>query len=224
MYFKERRKKLVKTLISKGYLYSSKVIRSFRIVPREKFLPTTLKEQAYIDTPLPIGFKQTISAPHMVAIMAEVLELREGDKVLEIGTGSGYHAAVTAEIVNPTNSQTQGHVYTLEIIPELFSFAKKNLKETKYDDRVTVLLRDGSLGYSDHAPYDRILVTAGAPKVPTVLIEQLTLGGVLLIPVGNYYLYQNLIKIRKNYDNSTVTETLGSVAFVPLTGKNGWKS
>ncbi len=224
MFFKEWREDLVKTLISKGYLYSSKVIRSFRIVPREKFLPINLKKKAYIDTPLPIGFEQTISAPHMVAIMAEVSDFKEGNKVLEIGTGSGYNAAIMAEIVCLKNYQNQGHVYTLEIIPELYSFAKKNLEETNYDNRVTVILHDGSIGYADQAPYDRILVTAAAPKVPTVLIEQLKLGGMLLIPVGDHYFFQSLIKIKKNYDGSTVTEKLGGVAFVPLTGKNGWKS
>jgi protein-L-isoaspartate(D-aspartate) O-methyltransferase len=224
MFYKEWREDLVKTLISKGFLYSSKVIRSFRIVPREKFLPIHLKEKAYIDTPLPIGFEQTISAPHMVAIMAEASDLQEGNKILEIGTGSGYHAAITAEIVCQKNYQNLGHVYTLEIIPELFSFAKKNLEETNYTNRVTIISQDGSIGYSEQAPYDRILVTAAAPKIPTVLIEQLKLGGILLIPVGDHYFFQSLIKIRKNFDGRTVTEKLGRVAFVPLTGKNGWKS
>ena len=223
MFFKEWREDLVKTLISKEYLYSSKVIRSFRIVPREKFLPINLKEKAYIDTPLPIGFEQTISAPHMVAIMAEVSDFKTGNKILEIGTGSGYNAAIMAEIVCQTNYKPLGHVYTLEIIPELFSFAKKNLEETNYNNKVTNILHDGSIGYSDQAPYDRILVTAAAPKAPTVLIEQLKPGGILLIPVGDHHFFQSLIKIKKNYDGSTVTENLGSVAFVPLTGKNGWK-
>jgi protein-L-isoaspartate(D-aspartate) O-methyltransferase len=223
MSFKEGREDLVNTLISRGYLYSPKVINSFRIVPREKFLPITLKEKAYIDSPLPIGFEQTISAPHMVAIMAEISDLKEGHKVLEIGTGSGYHAAITAEIVCPKKSKNQGHVYTLEIIPELYSFAKKNLEETNYSNRVTIILQDGSIGYSEQTPYDTILVTAAAPKVPTVLVEQLKPGGVLIIPVGDHYFYQNLIKIRKKVNGSTFTETLGRVAFVPLTGKNGWK-
>ena len=224
MFFREKREELVKTLISRGYLHSPKVIRSFRHVPREKFLPVNLKEQAYVDTPLPIGYEQTISAPHMVAIMTEILNLDEGHKVLEIGTGSGYHAAITAEIVSPKNSKIQGHVYTLEIIPQLFSYAKKNLEETNYDERVTVILQDGSLGYSDQAPYDKILVTAGAPKVPSVLIEQLKPGGLLVIPVGDHYISQILLKIKKNNDNSVVTKKLGRVAFVPLTGKNGWKA
>ncbi len=224
MSFKEWREDLVKTLISKGYLYSSKIIRAFRVVPREKFLPINLKEKAYLDTPLPIGFEQTISAPHMVAIMAEASDFSEGNKILEIGTGSGYHAAITAEIVCQMHNTNLGHIYTLEIIPELFSFAKKNLEETNYDNKVTVIRQDGSIGYADQAPYDRILVTAAAPKVPTVLIEQLKPGGMLLIPVGAQHFFQSLIKIKKNYDGSTITEKLGSVVFVPLTGKNGWTS
>ncbi len=223
MSFKKWREDLVKTLISKGYLSSSKIIRSFRIVPREKFLPVNLKEKAYIDIPLSIGFKQTISAPHMVAIMAEVSDFKNGNKILEIGTGSGYNAAITAEIICQANNKTLGHVYTLEIIPELFSFAKKNIEKTNYDKKVTVIQQDGSIGYAEEAPYDRIIVTAAAPKAPTVLIEQLKAGGMLLIPVGDHYFFQSLIKIKKNYDGSTVTENLGSVAFVPLTGKNGWK-
>ena len=224
MSFKECREDLVKTLISKGYLYSPKIIKSFRIIPREKFLPVNLKEKAYIDTPLPIGFEQTISAPHMVAIMAEVSDFKTGNKILEIGTGSGYNAAIMAEIVCQTNYKPLGHVYTLEIIPELFSFAKKNLEKTDYDKKVTIIRQDGSIGYADQSPYDRILVTAAAPKVPTVLIKQLKPGGILLLPVGDHYFFQSLIKIEKNYDGSTITEKLGSVTFVPLTGKNGWKS
>ena len=224
MSFKKWREDLVKTLISKGYLSSSKIIRSFRIVPREKFLPVNLKEKAYTDMPLSIGFKQTISAPHMVAIMAEVSDFKNGNKILEIGTGSGYNAAITAEIICQTNNKTLGHVYTLEIIPELFSFAKKNIEKTNYDKKVTVIQQDGSIGYAEEAPYDRIIVTAAAPpKAPTVLIEQLKPGGILLIPVGDHHFFQSLLKIKKNYDGNTVTENLGSVAFVPLTGKNGWK-
>ena len=152
MSFKKWREDLVKTLISKGYLSSSKIIRSFRIVPREKFLPVNLKEKAYIDIPLSIGFKQTISAPHMVAIMAEVSDLKNNNKILEIGTGSGYNAAITAEIICQTNNKSLGHVYTLEIIPELFSFAKKNIEKTNYDKTVTVIQQDGSIGYAEEAP------------------------------------------------------------------------
>lgn len=220
--FEEQRENLVRTLISGGILRSSKVIRAMRTVPREKFLPENLKGEAYIDTPLPIGFGQTISAPHMVAIMAEALELEEGHKVLEVGTGSGYHAAVTAEIVCPKDAEKRGHVYTLEIIPELISFAEKNLEMAKYSSRVTVILGDGSMGCPEQSPYDRILVTASAPKIPKALTEQLKVGGILVIPVGGLYFFQRLVKVRKNSEESISTENLGGVAFVPLVGRNGW--
>lgn len=222
--FKELRENLVRKLISRGNLRSPNVIGAMRIVPREKFLPRNMREKAYIDTPLPLGFGQTISAPHMVAIMAEALELEVGQKVLEVGTGSGYHAAVTAEIVCPEDIENRGHVYTLEMIPELISFAENNLKKAKYSSRVTVILKDGSMGYLDKAPYDRILVTASAPKIPKALTEQLKVGGILVIPVGDLYFFQRLLKVRKNSEESTSTENLGGVAFVPLKGKNGWAS
>jgi protein-L-isoaspartate(D-aspartate) O-methyltransferase len=222
MNFEEQREKLVKALISRGILHSPDVIRAMRTVPREKFLPEELRGEAYIDTPLPIGFGQTISAPHMVAIMAEALELEEGLKVLEVGTGSGYHAAVTAETVCPRNAEKRGHVYTLEVIPELISFAEKGLKAAKYSSRVTVILGDGSLGYRAKSSYDRVLVTASAPKVPKALTEQLKVGGILVIPVGGLHFFQRLLKVRKNSDESISTENLGGVAFVPLRGKNGW--
>ena len=222
--FKEQRENLVRKLISRRNLRSPNVIGAMRIVPREKFLPRNMREKAYIDTPLPLGFGQTISAPHMVAIMAEALELEVGQKVLEVGTGSGYHAAVTAEIVCPEDIENRGHVYTLEMIPELISFAENNLNKAKYSSRVTVILKDGSMGYLDKAPYDRILVTASAPKIPKALTEQLKVGGILVIPVGDLYFFQRLLKVRKNSEESTSTENLGGVAFVPLKGKNGWAS
>jgi len=222
MVFEEQRENLVRALISRGNLSSPKVIRAMSAVSREKFLPKNLKEAAYIDTPLPIGLRQTISAPHMVAIMSEALELEEGHKVLEVGTGSGYHAAVTAEIVCPKDTEKMGRVYTLEIIPELVSFAENNLKMANYSNRVTIILGDGSLGYTEQSPYDRILVTASAPKIPKALTEQLKVGGILVIPVGDLYFFQRLIKVLKNSDESISIENLGGVSFVPLKGKNGW--
>lgn len=220
--FEKQRENLVQALISRGILRSPKVIRAMRSVSREKFLPENVKREAYNDTPLPIGFGQTMSAPHMVAIMSEALELEEGQSVLEVGTGSGYHAAITAEIVCPKDIDKLGHIYTLEIIPELIYLAKKNLEIAKYSSCVTVILGDGSLGYPKRAPFDRILVTASAPKIPKALTNQLKVGGILVIPVGGLHFFQRLIKVEKNSEGNITTNNLGGVAFVPLIGKNGW--
>jgi protein-L-isoaspartate(D-aspartate) O-methyltransferase len=158
----------------------------------------------------------------MVSIMNEALELEVGHKVLEVGAGSGWHAATVAEIVAPTNinQEKRGHVYTLEIIRELADSAKVNLDKAGYRDRVTVINRDGSEGYPQKAPYDRVLVTAAAPSIPKPLTEQLRTGGILMIPVGGVYFYQTLMRVRKT-DSGLVEEDLGGVAFVPLTGKYG---
>jgi len=156
--------------------------------------------------------------------MDEALELEVGHKVLEIGAGSGWHASTIAEIVAPTNTPKKnwGHVYTVEIVLELAEFARKNIEKVGYGDRITVIHGDGSIGYPEKAPYDRILVTAAAPDVPVPLVEQLRTGGILVIPVGGIYLYQTLIRVRKR--NGKITEeNLGGVAFVPLTGKYGYK-
>ncbi len=220
--FEERREGLVKALEKDGIIHSSEVARAMKTVPREMFLPDDVKENAYIDMPLPIGFGQTISAPHMVAMMAENLELRIGHKILEIGSGSGYHAAVLAEIVAPRDSESKGHVYTIEIVPELFAFASERLEATGYSDRVTTILGDGSAGYPEHAPYDRISVTAAAPKILEALVEELKIEGVLVIPVGSIYFFQELMKIRKDSGGRISTQRLSSVAFVPLRGKDGW--
>jgi protein-L-isoaspartate(D-aspartate) O-methyltransferase len=161
----------------------------------------------------------------MVSIMNEALQLEVGHKVLEIGAGSGWHAATIAEIVAPSDAPRSewGHVYTVEIIQGLAEFARKNIINNGYGDRVTIICADGSLGYSEKAPYDRILVTAAAPDVPKPLIEQLKPNGIMLIPIGSISLFQNLIKITKSADGKLREENLGGVAFVPLTGRYGHK-
>jgi protein-L-isoaspartate(D-aspartate) O-methyltransferase len=158
----------------------------------------------------------------MVAIMNEALELEVGHKVLEVGAGSGWHAATVAEIVAPTDTAREkwGHVYTVEVVRELADSARTKLENTGYSDRVTVINADGSEGYAPEAPYDRVLVTAAAPDIPKPLTEQLKTGGVLVIPVGRVYFYQTLIRVRKT-DSRLTQENLGGVAFVPLTGKYG---
>lgn len=158
----------------------------------------------------------------MVAIMNEALELKVGHKVLEVGAGSGWHASTIAEIVAPTNHPKErwGHVYTVEIIEGLAKLARENVNRAGYGDRVTVICGDGSLGYPEEAPYDRIIVTAAAPDVPKPLVEQLKNGGVLVIPVGGLRFFQSLFRVRK-LKGKILKENLGGVAFVPLTGRYG---
>lgn len=160
----------------------------------------------------------------MIAIMNEALELEVGQKVLEIGAGSGWHASTIAEIVAPSNEPKErwGHVYTVERLPELAEFATVNIAEVGFYDRITIIHRDGSLGYPEEAPYQRILVTAAAPAVPQPLIEQLEDGGILIIPVGGAQFYQTLLRIRKK-NGEFLEENMGGVAFVPLIGRHGFK-
>jgi protein-L-isoaspartate(D-aspartate) O-methyltransferase len=159
----------------------------------------------------------------MVAIMNEALQLEFGQKVLEIGAGSGWHAATIAELITSRDVPRSewGHVYTVEIVLALAEQARKNIMNAGYGDRVTIINSDGSKGYPEKAPYDRIVVTAAAPKVPEPLLEQLKTGGVMVIPVGNVSLFQSLLKLTKEADGKIKQESLGGVAFVPLTGEFG---
>jgi protein-L-isoaspartate(D-aspartate) O-methyltransferase len=158
----------------------------------------------------------------MVSIMNEALQLEVGNKVFEVGAGSGWHAATIAELVAPSGAPRSeyGHVYTMEIVQDLADSARKNIMKAGYGDRVTIIGGDGSMGFPEKAPYDRILVTAAAPDIPKPLIDQLKSGGIMLIPVGNASLFQNLMKVTKT-DGKIKQENLGGVAFVPLTGKHG---
>jgi len=207
---------MVAGLRGRGLAFSERVEEALLKVPRHLFVPENVRSQAYRDTPLPIGDGQTISAPHMVAIMAEALDLREGQKVLEIGAGSGYNAAVMAELVGTT-----GRIITLERHPSLAEKAGKVLLEAGYSN-IQVVVGDGSLGYPEEAPYDRISVTCGAPRVPGPLADQLKEGGTMLIPVGGLE-YQSLLRVRKE-GGRMLTEDLGSVVFVPLIGERGHRS
>lgn len=211
------KEELIEKLLSNGYIKTDKVKKAMLKVPREEFIPPKNKPYAYIDQPLPIGEGQTISAPHMVAIICEKLVLEEGMKVLEIGTGFGYNAAVVAEII-----KDKGHLYSIERLKSLAETAKENLKRTGYSENVTVIHRDGTLGYPKEAPYDRIYATASAPKVPEPLKEQLKIGGMLLTPVGSKSYFQDLICIRRVSEDKFQKKALGGVAFVPLIGEHGW--
>jgi len=221
--FSEERAQAVDRLVTLGYLRSRDVMRAMKTVPREDFLPVALRRQAYVDTPLTIGYGQTISALHMVAMMADALDLAAGQTILEVGGGSGYHAAVIAEVVAPLSGGHVGHVYSVEIVPELARFAQENLRRAGYAGRVTALLGDGSLGLAESAPYDRIMVAAAAPGIPGPLLDQLVDGGVLVIPVGDLYFFQELVRVRKEGPQLR-RESLGGVAFVPLRGEHGWRT
>ncbi|MEA2071027.1 MAG: protein-L-isoaspartate(D-aspartate) O-methyltransferase [Asgard group archaeon] len=222
----ERKKRLIERYKKNGYLDSPNVIRAFKKVPREEFIGNNPKKYAYADRPLPILDNQTISAPHMVAMMVskKLLDYQVGDKCLEVGGGSGYHAAVIAEIVAPSNvpKEKWGHVYTVERLPSLVAFAKGNLESAGYDERVTVIEGDGSEGYSEEAPYDKITVACAAPKIPPPLIEQLKPTGKLVIPVGGRSFMQNLVVLTKDKEGKTHKESISGVAFVPLVGKYGF--
>ncbi|HIC99387.1 MAG TPA: protein-L-isoaspartate(D-aspartate) O-methyltransferase [Pyrodictiaceae archaeon] len=214
--FSTLRRALVETLIEEGIIRTKIVKEAMLKVPREEFVPKHLRDYAYEDTPLPIGYGQTISAPHMVALMCEEAQLAPGMRVLEIGTGSGYHAAVIAEIVGP-----RGAVYTIERLAELTAFARKNLAKTGYLDRITLIVGDGSMGYPPAAPYDRIIVTAAAPEVPPPLVSQLAVEGIMVIPIGDRF-NQVLYVVRKKSSGDIEYRTVTPCLFVPLIGKHGW--
>ncbi len=224
--YKQQRERLISALISEGLLRTPRVIEGIKRVPRELFVPENLRPYAYNDAPLPTAQGQTISAPHvpkkdgrdMVAIMNEALELMPGQKVLEIGAGTGYHAATIAETIGPA-----GRVYAVERVESLVRFARENLQRAGYSDRVIIIHGDGSLGYPERAPYDRILVTAAAPRIPPKLLEQLKPEGVLVIPIGSRVFGQELVRVRKKGEKPT-KEFLGGVAFVPLIGEQGHES
>ncbi len=207
------RKSLIESLVSRKYLNRKEVIDAMLKVPRHEFIPENLKEESYRDTPLSIGFGQTISAPHMVAIMTENLDVEDGQKILEVGAGSGYQAAVLAELVH------EGRIITVERIKELADFARENLEKLEYGN-VEVVHWEGTQGYLEGAPYDRIIVTAAAPKIPGALIEQLGENGLMLIPVGDRMM-QDLVSVRKK-DNRVVKKEVCGCVFVPLIGKDGW--
>ncbi len=213
--YEAERSRLVNGLRNNGYVTDERVLAAMEKVPRHEFIPAELRDQAYADSPLPIGMGQTISAPHMVGIMLQALELRPGHKVLEIGAGSGYHAALMGEMVRPG-----GMVYTVERLEPLGAKAAEAIERLHYDDVVKVIVADGSSGLAEHAPYDRITVAAAAPGVPRPLEEQLADGGRMLVPVGGQG-YQDLMLVTRHGDKMERTG-LGGVVFVPLIGEHGY--
>jgi protein-L-isoaspartate(D-aspartate) O-methyltransferase len=220
------RKNMVEGLVRVGIIKSKEVERAFLKVPREEFVWHNMRHLAYEDAPLPLGDTgQTISAPHMVAIMLEELELRKGLRVLEIGAGSGYSAALMAEIVQPTNSnENKGHVISIERVKDLIDFAKENLRRTGYSDRVSIVFGDGTLGYPERKEemlYDRIVITAASPHIPRYLKAQIKENGIILAPIGNTFM-QTLVKARKRKGDLEFHEVCGCM-FVPLIGEDGFR-
>lgn len=189
----------------------ARVLRAMQQVPRHEFVPEGERRHAYDNRPLPIGHGQTISQPYIVAIMTDLLNLEPGDRVLEIGTGSGYQAAVLAEM--------SAAVYSIEIIPELAERARHVLDRLNYR-QVTTRVGDGYFGWEQQAPFDAIVVTAAADHVPPPLIKQLKPGGRMLIPVGSRFLTQQLVLVEKSTDGEVTTRLLLPVRFVPLTGEH----
>ena len=202
----------------RGIVKDKAVLEAFKAVSRRHFVLPHLKEEAYLDIPLPIGHGQTISQPTTIALMTQALELRQGMKVLEVGAGSGYQAAIIAKVIG-----NGGKVYALEIVPQLANLARKNLRKTRIKN-VEVICTDGSKGYSKEAPYDRIIITAAAPETPKHLLPQLKKGGILIVPIGPLY-GQEMIKIRKldREGKKLKIENLGDFIFVPLKGERGFK-
>ncbi|MDH5218333.1 MAG: protein-L-isoaspartate(D-aspartate) O-methyltransferase [Gammaproteobacteria bacterium] len=200
------------TSIATGRLHlNKKVLDAMSTVPRHKFVPSSRIKYAYENRPLPIGHGQTISQPYIVALMTDLLDIKEGDKVLEIGTGSGYQAAILAELTRS--------VYSIEIIEPLGKKAAQQLNELGYSF-IQTRIGDGYYGWKEAAPFDRIIVTAAADHVPPPLIEQLSPRGRMVIPVGGHFMTQQLMVVEKSKDGKVRSRQILPVAFVPLTGKH----
>jgi len=209
--FQKQRLAMVKDQIMERGIKDRSVIEAMTAVPRHKFVSDNYLNRAYNDSPLPIGYGQTISQPYIVAYMTEILNLNKNSRVLEVGTGSGYQAAIFSPIVK--------QVYTIEIIPELAKLAAVRLKDLGYHN-IEVAIGDGYYGWNRYAPFDAIIVTAAAGHIPPPLIEQLKNNGRMIIPVGGSFLVQNLILVSKDKDGNVTTRNLIPVRFVPLTGRH----
>jgi len=213
--FSRARRELVEDLRREGCLRSPDLVRAFLAVPRELFVPEDVRRKSYVDTPLPIPMGQTISAPSMIAIMLEEAELRPGQKVLDVGTGSGYNAALLAEVVGAE------HVVSIERHEGLLEYARGSLAAAGYSG-IRLVAGDGTLGYELEAPYDRIVVTAGAPKLAKSWIRQTRIGGKIVAPVGRSSFSQILVIATKSAEDKVVEREGTPCAFVPLIGRDGW--
>nr|NGY95828.1 Protein-L-isoaspartate O-methyltransferase 2 [Neochlamydia sp. AcF84] len=212
--YSHKRQEMVRTQLLARGITDPATLEAMRHVPRHLFVPASMQEDAYEDRPLPIGEGQTISQPFIVALMNQLAEITPDSIVLDIGTGSGYAAAVAA--------YTAQEVYTVEFLPNLAHAAQECFKQLAYLS-IHCKVADGSLGWPEHAPYDAIIVAAGAPAIPQTLIKQLKIGGRLIIPVGDSF-SQLLLRLRKTSEETYAQETFEPVRFVPLIGKEGWES
>jgi protein-L-isoaspartate(D-aspartate) O-methyltransferase len=210
--YERQREDMVRSQIEARGIKDPKVLAAFRKVPRHLFVSEALRDQAYGDYPLPIGEQQTISQPYIVAEMTQALQIDKDDRVLEIGTGSGYQAAILAQIVY--------RVYTIERIRSLYVQARNLFDKLHYHNIVT-RCADGTKGWQAESPFNAIIVTAGAPEIPDILVNQLISGGRLVVPVGNQHT-QDLIKLYRK-DNKIQQTNLGGCRFVKLVGEHGWK-
>ncbi|MBU2514365.1 protein-L-isoaspartate(D-aspartate) O-methyltransferase [bacterium] len=242
--FNHIKQKLLEYYVTMNYANSQLCINAFERVARSMFVPNGQRPHTYNDNPLPIGHGQTISAPHMAFMECDALDIVPGDKVLEIGSGSGYHACISAEMCAPSTvkppewkpltryydesiyedfSGKTGEVITVERIEPLVEYARTNIEKAGYSDRVKVIHGDGTIGYQHEAPYDKILVTAAGPEVPDSLKQQLKIDGKLIIPVGSKNFYQELVLIVRVSENKWSRQNIGGVVFVPLIGKYGFE-
>lgn len=208
--FKKARENMVEYDLKGRDITNEKVLKAMEKVPRHEFVPEGIKNQAYADNPLPIGYGQTISQPYVVALMTQSLNLRPKEKVLEIGTGSGYQAAILAELAK--------EVYTIEIIPELAQRANKTLFNLGYKN-IKVKEADGYFGWEEFAPFDAIMITAAVDHIPPPLIQQLNEGGKLILPLGSTKYWQTLTLVVKKNNNSLETMYITTVRFVPMVGE-----
>jgi len=206
------RRRMVETQIAARGVKDERVLAAMTDIPRHLFVPSTFREAAYNDSPLPIGKGQTISQPYIVGVMTELLMVKPEDRVLEIGSGSGYQAAILGKLAKS--------VITIERIPEVADLARENLSSVGITN-VTVITGDGTIGYPGDAPYDAILITAATPSVPPPLIDQMAEGGRLVAPVGSRDL-QELVRLTRK-EGRTTRELFGGVVFVPLLGEYGWQ-
>jgi len=216
-YIYQQKIRLINYLKEGGFIKTEKVEEAMINVDRSIFVPQKYINESYEDKPLTIGYGQTISAPSIVAYMTELLELREGDKVLEIGTGSGYQTAILSYIV-----KEKGLIISIERIKELSEIAYKNLEKLGLHKNVKLIVGDGSIGYENDKPYDRILITAASPKIPNFIYDQLKNGGIAVMPVGSIE-EQKLVVLKKDELGKITIEYNISVIFVPLIGYNGFK-
>ncbi len=210
--FADLRRRMVEYQLRRRDITDGNVLNAMQVVPREEFVPADLRDQAYADRPLPIGHGQTISQPYTVAYMCEALQLRGDERVLEIGTGSGYGAAVLAEL--------SMMVFTIERIPELATEARARVQRLGYEN-VHIFTGDGTLGLPEHAPFDAIVVTAGGDELPETYGQQIAEGGRIVIPLGHERGSQRMVRFTRR-GSRLVSEDLGGFNFVPLVGQYGW--